>query len=223
MDVAELNPVRLRSVTVAEAMGPITTVSSSTPMVEAAAIIKSRRGRALVVETGDDSPSIFTEFDIVKVIADGGTVEDLTVGDHHTRIAIAATPDWTLDRAMETMMRGQFRHLVVVEDGVTVGMLAMRDIIDAILDPSDQSDFDPDETVEIAAIVPEEAERLLHDLRRSAKQHLVAAKCDCELDWIEVVIGQAEERADLTADELQEIWEQRQPCPTLHAMGGGGD
>lgn len=223
MDVAELNPALLRSVTVAEAMGPVRTVPADTSLVEAAERIRSRRGRALIVETGEDSPSIFTEFDIVKVIADGTSPEGLTVGDHHTRVAIAATPDWTLDRAMETMMRGQFRHLVVMDEGTTVGMLAMRDILDAVIGHADRTDFDPAETVEIAAVVPAETERFLHDLRRSAKQHLVAAKCDCELDWIEVVIGQAEERRDLSKDELEEIWDQRPLCPTLHAMGGGGD
>lgn len=223
MDVAELNPALLRSVTVAEAMGPIRTVAANTSLAEAAEIIKSRRGRALIVETDEDLPSIFTEFDVVKVIAEGHTVEGRTVGDHHTRIAIAATPDWTLDRAMETMMRGQFRHLIVVEDGETVGMLSMRDILDSVVEHNDHSDFDPAETVEIAAVVPADAERLLHNLRRSAKQHWAAIKCDCELDWIEVVIGQAEERPDLSADELQQIWEQRHDCPMLHSMGGGGD
>ena len=79
------------------------------------------------------------------------------------------------------------------------------------------------ETVEIASIVPDDSARLLHNLRRSAKQHWSAIQCDCELDWIEVVIGQAEERADLDADELQELWEQRPHCPALNSMGGGGD
>lgn len=223
MDVAELNPSLLRSVTVAEAMGPIRTVPANTPLAEAAEIIKTRRGRALIVETNDDLPSIFTEFDVVKVVAEGTPADGLTVGDSHTRIAIAATPDWTLDRAMETMMRGQFRHLVVVEDGDTVGILSMRDILDSVVERHDHSDFDPSETVEIAAVVPADAERLLHNLRRSAKQHWVAIKCDCELDWIEVVIGQAEERPDLAADELQQLWDQRPLCPTLHSMGGGGD
>lgn len=223
MDVAELNPALLRSVTVAAAMGPIIAVPADTSLVDAAEKIRSSRGRALIVETGDESPSIFTEFDIVKVIAEGHSIEGRTVGNHHTRIAIAATPDWTLDRAMETMMRGQFRHLVVMDDGETVGMLAMRDILDAVIGHADRAEFDPAETVEIAAVVPADSEHFLHDLRRSSKQHMVAAKCECELDWIEVVIGQAEERSNLSKDELEVIWNQRPPCPILHSMGGGGD
>lgn len=221
MDVAELNPAPLKTVSVADAMGSVHTVSANTSMIEAASTLRSRRGRALVVDTGDDSPSIFTEVDIVKVIAAGDSVEGKTVGDHHTRVAIAATPDWTLDRAMETMMRGQFRHLIVVENGRTVGMLSMRDILDTVVEHGEHADAG--ETVDFAAAVPSEASAVLHNLRRGAKQHLVAQKCHCELDWLEVLVRQAEERADLEANEIKQLWEQRHPCPILNAMGGGGD
>ncbi|MGH2906251.1 MAG: CBS domain-containing protein [Solirubrobacterales bacterium] len=199
------------------------TVPADMPLPEAAALMRAHRGRALIVESGLESPAIFTEFDIIKIVGAGETLEGKTVGDHHTRVAIAATPDWTLDRAADTMMRGQFRHLVVVEDGQTVGMLSMRDIFEVLVESREHEALEPGQTVELAAVITDDVGRLLHNLRRSAKQHLVAAKCECELDWIEVVIGQAEERPDLTADELQAIWEARQPCPTLHAMGGGGD
>lgn len=213
----------LETTTVAEAMQAFDTVPSDMPLPEAAALMREHRGRALIVESGLDSPAIFTEFDIIKVVGAGEALEGKTVGDHHTRVAIAATPDWTLDRAVDTMMRGQFRHLVVVEDGQTVGMLSMRDIFEVLIESHEHEAIDPGETVELAAVITDDTGRLLHNLRRSAKQHLVAAKCDCELDWIEVVIGQAEERPDLSRDQLQSIWEARQPCPTLHAMGGGGD
>jgi hypothetical protein len=122
------------------------------------------------------------------------------------------------------MMVGQFRHLVVVDKGELVGMLAMRDILDIVVEHDEEPEaVGEGETVEIASIVSDESARLLHNLRRSAKQHWAAIKCDCELDWIEVVIGQAEERPDLEADELQALWDQRPLCPTLNSMGGGGD
>jgi CBS domain-containing protein len=40
-----------------------------------------------------------------------------------------AAPDWSLERAAEAMVRGGFRHLVVVDGGETVGVLSMRDIV----------------------------------------------------------------------------------------------
>lgn len=224
MEVGSINTERMRTATVGDAMGAVRLVLANTPVKTAAEYIKDSHGLALVVDTGDDSPSIFTEYDVVKMVADGDGPDGRTVSDFHTRTAIAAQPDWSLDRALHTMMIGRFRHLVVMDGGQIVGMLSMRDILDAAVD----HDFEPEavgegETVEIAAVVPDDSTRLLHNLRRSAKQHWVSIKCECELDWIEVVIGQAEERDDLSSEELQELWEQRPPCPALNSMGGGGD
>ncbi|MFT4050443.1 MAG: CBS domain-containing protein [Solirubrobacterales bacterium] len=224
MEVGSINTALLQQATVEDAMGNVHLVLAGTPVAIAAQHLRENRGRALVVDTGDDSPSIFTEYDVVKMVAAGESAEGKTVADFHTRTAVAAKTDWSLERALHTMMVGQFRHLVVVDNGQVVGMLAMRDILDVVIEHGDEPEaIGEGETVEIAAIVPSASARLLHNLRRSAKQHWVAIKCDCEIDWIDVVIGQAEERSDLTADELQEIWDQRPPCPTLNSMGGGGD
>jgi CBS domain-containing protein len=212
----------LQQATVAQAMQEFDRVAPEMPLVEAAALMRSHHGRALVVETNEESPSIFTEYDVVKVVANGDTLEGKTVGDHRTRVAVAATPDWPLSRAIDTMMQGQFRHLVVVDKGETVGMIAMRDIVELLVTRESQAD-DTETTVELGSQVDEDASRLLHNLRRGAKQHMAALQCPCELDWIEVLIGQAEERPDLSRDEIQAIWELRQPCPALNAEGGGAD
>lgn len=212
----------LEKATVAEAMQPFDRVSPDLPMTEAAALMRSHHGRALIVETEDGSPAIFTEYDLVKVVGAGEPLEGKVVGDHHTRIAIAGTPDWPLGRAVDTMTQGHFRHLVVVDEGKTVGLLEMRDILELMLEPADHPE-PSQETVEFSAQVQEDASQLLHDLRRGAKQHMSATKCWCELDWTEVLIGQVEDRPDLSHDELAQLWERRQPCPVLYSMGGGGD
>jgi signal-transduction protein with cAMP-binding, CBS, and nucleotidyltransferase domain len=225
MEAGSINTTVLQASTVEDAMGEVHLVLAQTPITVASQIFRENRGRALIVDTGDDSPSIFTEFDVVKMIAAGESPEGKTVADFHTRTAVAAKPTWSLERALHTMMVGQFRHLVVVSNGAVVGMLAMRDILDLVVENDDDAPeaTGEGETVEIASIVPDASSHLLHNLRKSAKQHWAAINCDCELDWIEVLIGQAEERADLDAEELQELWEQRPPCPTLNSMGGGGD
>lgn len=212
----------LQTATVEQAMHEFDKVSPATPLTDAAAIMRDHHGRALIVETADGSPAIFTEHDIVKVVSRGESLEGKTVGDHHTRVVIAASPDWSLGHAVDTMNTGKFRHLVVVDGGRTVGVIGMREILLAMLEPGDHPEPSQD-TVEFSAQVKEDATHLLHNLRRSAKQHMAAQKCPCELDWLEVLIGQAEERPDLSADELQQLWERRQPCPVLNSMGGGGD
>lgn len=205
-------------------MDKVNLVLANTPIATAVKLVKESYGRALVIDTGDDSPSIFTEYDVVKMVALGEPIDDKTVADFHTRTVVAAQPGWNLARALHTMMVGQFRHLVVMDEGQVVGMLAMRDILDTVVEHADEPvAAGEDETVEISAIVPDDSTHLLHNLRRGAKQHWAAIKCDCELDWIDVVIGQAEERKDLSSVELQGLWDQRPPCPTLNSMGGGGD
>jgi CBS domain-containing protein len=225
MEAGSINTSVLQGSTVGDAMGEVHLVLANTPIAVASQMFRENRGRALIVDTGDDSPSIFTEFDVVKMVAAGDAADGKTVSDFHTRTVVAAKPEWSLERALRTMMIGQFRHLVVVSGGAIVGMLAMRDILDRIVEPGENvpEAIGEGETVEIASIVPDESARLLHNLRRSAKQHLAAIQCECEIEWIDVVIGQAEERVDLDADELQALWEQRPPCPALNSMGGGGD
>jgi hypothetical protein len=38
-----------------------------------------------------------------------------------------------------------------------------------------------------------------------------------------VLEGQLEDRPDLDARTLAQLWELREPCPALHAEGGGAD
>ena len=198
------------------------TVLPSLPLVEAAVLIRDRRDGALAVDTGTETPAIITEYDIVSAFASGSSVEGQTVADHLTHVVVAASPDWSLGRAVSTMIAGGFRHLLIVDGELTLGMLTMRDIMATLTDPHDQHEPVGD-TVDFGAIDDQAAGRLLHTFRRNAKQHMVAAKCFCELDWLEVLVGQTEERPEIGTEELQSLWDHRQPCPILHAEGGGAD
>ena len=51
------------------------------------------------------------------------------MSDHLSSDLTFAAPDWSLERAAEAMVRGSFRHLVVVDGGRMVGILSMRDIV----------------------------------------------------------------------------------------------
>ena len=52
-----------------------------------------------------------------------------TVGQHRTDDLVAAAPDWTLEQAAHAMVRGNFRHLIVIDGGEVTGLLSMRDIV----------------------------------------------------------------------------------------------
>src|SRR3954465_8110807 len=86
-------------------------------------------GAAVVIDPDQPGPGIITERDILQSIGAGQSPDDERVGDHLSANLTFASPDWSLERAAEAMVKGGFRHLVVVEDGETVGILSIRDIV----------------------------------------------------------------------------------------------
>ena len=66
---------------------------------------------------------------MLQSIGSGQDPNTELVQDHLSADLTFASPDWSLERAAEAMVRGGFRHLVVVDGGELVGVLSMRDIV----------------------------------------------------------------------------------------------
>jgi signal-transduction protein with cAMP-binding, CBS, and nucleotidyltransferase domain len=49
--------------------------------------------------------------------------------EHLTSNVVYASPDWSLEEAAVAMVRGSFRHLIVMEHGEIIGILSVRDIV----------------------------------------------------------------------------------------------
>ena len=86
-------------------------------------------GAAVVMDNEQPGPGIITERDVLESIGKGQSPDTEKVCDHLSGNLTFASPDWSLERAAEAMVRGGFRHLVVVDGGETVGVLSMRDIV----------------------------------------------------------------------------------------------
>ena len=86
-------------------------------------------GAAVVIDPEEPGPGIITERDILESLAAGQSPDNERVSDHLSAHLVFAEPSWSLERAAEEMVRGGFRHLVVVDGGETVGVLSMRDIV----------------------------------------------------------------------------------------------
>ena len=95
----------------------------------ASAMTERQVGAAVVVDPESQGPGVITERDILRSIAAGEDPDGEKVSAHLTSELVFASPDWSLERAAAAMVRGNFRHLVVVEAGELVGMLSMRDIV----------------------------------------------------------------------------------------------
>jgi CBS domain-containing protein len=95
----------------------------------AKAMTQKRVGAAVVNDPEQPGPGIITERDILWSIGAGEDPDSEQVCDHLSSNLTFASPDWSLERAAEAMVKGNFRHLVVVDDGETVGILSIRDIV----------------------------------------------------------------------------------------------
>jgi CBS domain-containing protein len=95
----------------------------------AAAMCRRRVGAAVVLDPDAHGPGVITERDILQAIGAGQDPDTERVADHLTSNLTFASPDWSLERAAAAMIRGSFRHLVVVEGGELAGILSMRDIV----------------------------------------------------------------------------------------------
>jgi CBS domain-containing protein len=108
----------------------VLTVGPSHTLRDAARLMTERNvGAAIVLDPEQPGPGIVTERDVLMSIGRGQDPDQERVAEHLSANLTFAAPDWSLERAAEAMVRGGFRHLIVVDGGETVGVLSMRDIV----------------------------------------------------------------------------------------------
>jgi CBS domain-containing protein len=108
----------------------VLTIGPSHTLRDAARAMAERKvGAAVVLDPEQPGPGIITERDILDSVGAGQSPDGERVADHLSSNLTFAEPGWSLERAAEAMVRGGFRHLVVVDGGDTVGVLSMRDIV----------------------------------------------------------------------------------------------
>jgi CBS domain-containing protein len=108
----------------------ILTVGPGHTLREASRLMADRGvGAAVVIDPDQPGPGIVTERDVLESIARGQDPDAELVADHLSANLTFAASDWSLERAAGAMVRGGFRHLVVMDGGETVGVLSMRDIV----------------------------------------------------------------------------------------------
>ncbi len=97
---------------------------------EAAIAMTGRNvGAAIVLDPDAPGPGVITERDLLRSVGRGEDPDAEYVAEHLTANLTFAAPDWSLERAADAMVRGGFRHLIVVEGGEIAGILSMRDIV----------------------------------------------------------------------------------------------
>src|ERR1700722_19194138 len=108
----------------------VLTIGPSHTLREAARLMSERRvGAAVVIDPDSGGLGILTERDVLASVGAEESPERELVADHLTRDVVFAEPSWSLEEAAATMVRGGFRHLIVVEHGETMGILSVRDVV----------------------------------------------------------------------------------------------
>src|SRR3954453_20700611 len=80
----------------------------------ARAMTERKLGAAVVMDPDTAGPGIITERDLLEALGAGQDPDTERVAGHLTSDLVYASPDWSLEEAAGAMVRGAFRHLVVV-------------------------------------------------------------------------------------------------------------
>jgi CBS domain-containing protein len=123
----------------------VLTVGPTHTLREAATMMAEKEiGAALVSDEETPVARILTERDILLSLGAGEDPDAERVADHMSDSVIAASPDWSLERAAAEMSRRGIRHLVVYEGPELVGVLSMRDIVKVWTSDGATSGMSPD-------------------------------------------------------------------------------
>jgi CBS domain-containing protein len=111
----------------------VATITPSSPVSAAAAMLAEKRYGALVVSAnGSDIAGIISERDIVRALArEAGACLSMPVSKLMTETVETCSPGDTANSVLERMTTGRFRHMPVVESGKMVGLLSIGDVVKA--------------------------------------------------------------------------------------------
>ncbi|GGK08957.1 histidine kinase [Pilimelia anulata] len=108
----------------------VLTVGPEHTLRQTATLMTERRvGSAVVLDPDSEGIGIITERDVLKAIGTGLDPDTERTGAHLTWDVVYAGPDWTLEAAAAAMVRGGFRHLVVLDGAEVLGVISVRDIL----------------------------------------------------------------------------------------------
>ena len=111
----------------------LVTVEPSTSVAAAVTVMGMRRVGAVLVLENDRLEGIFTERDLVRALSHDISASSQPAAQWMTRDPVTVGPEESVERALEIMLDGHFRHLPVVEDERLVGVVSIRDLSRATL------------------------------------------------------------------------------------------
>jgi CBS domain-containing protein len=109
----------------------VSTVRPNATLLDVAKKLGSKKiGAIVVVGENGNVTGIISERDIIRAVAErGAPALSLMVSEVMTRNVVSCQETSELDELMETMTKGRFRHLPVIEDDALVGIVSIGDVV----------------------------------------------------------------------------------------------
>jgi CBS domain-containing protein len=128
-----LNTATVRSAMTKE----VRTVAASAPVHECVAAMELGKVGCVVVTDGEKPVGIFTESDLVRLVAQKPRFLELRMDEAMSKPIVTVLPTATVWDAMSLMGRKGIRRLPVLEEGRLVGIITEKDVFRVILSQED--------------------------------------------------------------------------------------
>ena len=104
-------------------------LKGSETIAAAAKVMRSYRiGCVVIVAEGQKPVGIFSERDLLRVVADGLDVATTRVKDVMTPDPVTVDAAEPLESVFGTLAKGRFRHLPITDNGRLIGIISLSDI-----------------------------------------------------------------------------------------------
>lgn len=128
-------------------------VSPSTPLKDALALMAEHRIGALPVLDHEQVVGILSERDYTRAVIHQPEVTlETPVSEIMTSPVYYVTPAQSIDEVMALMTAKRFRHLPILKDGKLTGIISIGDVIKYILSEKEAEIKDLEETLRIQEI-----------------------------------------------------------------------
>ncbi len=111
----------------------LTVTPDATVQLAIARMLEENVGSVAVCE-GNHLVGIFTERDVLRLAGENSELQELRVGDVMTRRVLTVSPDDEILAAGALMAERRIRHLPVVQDGMVMGIVGLRDVTRSLLE-----------------------------------------------------------------------------------------
>jgi CBS domain-containing protein len=111
----------------------VSVAPDETVAVAIARMLEENMGSVAVCE-GHELRGIFTERDVLRLAGEGPSFAEIKVGDVMTRALVTIAPDDDALAAARLMGERKIRHLPVVQDGMLLGVVGIRDVLRSLVE-----------------------------------------------------------------------------------------